>query len=252
MPEAESSPLHYNKEAEVRSSPPMIMATPPVPSSMVLQDAPSSAGTEISPLPGFGDSPQSSGYINLQQENDRLRAELEILRAECERLSRTSLPQRRSRSLSPGPLTTDESEPCLKHELNHHKHRRKLLRKPFLHRRYASVSQEEEEQQSLKRIHGDDIETATASNSTCEDDDDEMTSSEPSFCTTVWDRAGWLVGLLVLQSLSSFIISRNEKLLAKHIVIVQFLTMLVGAGGNAGNQSSVQGKNDGHSSLLHK
>ena len=37
------------------------------------------------------------------------------------------------------------------------------------------------------------------------------------------DRAAWLVGLLCLQSLSSFIISRNESLLQEHIVIVQFL-----------------------------
>ena len=61
-----------------------------------------------------------------------------------------------------------------------------------------------------------------------------------SFCAAVKDRAGWLVGLLVLQSMSSFIISRNEDLLQAHLVIVQFLTMLVGAGGNAGNQASVR------------
>jgi Mg/Co/Ni transporter MgtE len=39
--------------------------------------------------------------------------------------------------------------------------------------------------------------------------------------------------------LSSFILARNERLLQRHAVIVQFLTMLVGAGGNAGNQASV-------------
>jgi hypothetical protein len=62
---------------------------------------------------------------------------------------------------------------------------------------------------------------------------------EMSFCRSVVDRAGWLVGLLVFQSLSSFILARNESLLKHHTVIVQFLTMLVGAGGNAGNQASV-------------
>ena len=67
-------------------------------------------------------------------------------------------------------------------------------------------------------------------------------ASAPSFCARVQDRAGWLVGLLVLQSMSSFIISRNEALLQSHLVIVQFLTMLVGAGGNAGNQASVRGE----------
>lgn len=60
-----------------------------------------------------------------------------------------------------------------------------------------------------------------------------------SFLAAIQDRAAWLVGLLVLQSMSSFIISRNERLLQKHLVIVRFLTMLVGAGGNAGNQASV-------------
>ena len=60
----------------------------------------------------------------------------------------------------------------------------------------------------------------------------------------VADRAIWLVGLLLMQSLSSFILARNEKLLQEHLVIVRFLTMLVGAGGNAGNQASVRGETD--------
>jgi hypothetical protein len=67
------------------------------------------------------------------------------------------------------------------------------------------------------------------------DDDQE------DFVTNLWDRAGWLVGLLVLQSMSSFILARNEALLQEHTIIVRFLTMLVGAGGNAGNQASVRG-----------
>jgi Mg/Co/Ni transporter MgtE len=57
---------------------------------------------------------------------------------------------------------------------------------------------------------------------------------------TILDRAAWLVGLLVLQSLSGVIIQHSEGLLQRHIVIVRFLTMLVGAGGNAGNQASVR------------
>ena len=64
---------------------------------------------------------------------------------------------------------------------------------------------------------------------------------DESFYSILSDRAGWLVGLLVLQSMSSFILARNEALLEQHLVIVQFLTMLVGAGGNAGNQASVRG-----------
>jgi len=68
----------------------------------------------------------------------------------------------------------------------------------------------------------------------------DTSSEEPTFLNSIIDRAGWLVGLLVLQSMSSFIIARNEELLQEHVVIVQFLTMLVGAGGNAGNQASVR------------
>lgn len=46
----------------------------------------------------------------------------------------------------------------------------------------------------------------------------------------------WLLGLLVLQSSSSFVLDRYEGLLKEHIFVTLFLTMLVGAGGNAGNQ----------------
>mmetsp|Transcript_26068 Transcript_26068/g.36763 ORF Transcript_26068/g.36763 Transcript_26068/m.36763 type:complete len:449 (-) Transcript_26068:429-1775(-) len=61
-----------------------------------------------------------------------------------------------------------------------------------------------------------------------------------SFMDALRDRAYWLVGLLALQSCSGIILSRNEELLQTHPVIVYFLTMLVGAGGNAGNQASVR------------
>ncbi|KAL3941020.1 MAG: hypothetical protein SGBAC_004561 [Bacillariaceae sp.] len=69
---------------------------------------------------------------------------------------------------------------------------------------------------------------------------DPSAVDEHTFMQSVADRAGWLVGLLILQSMSSFIIARNETLLQQHGVLVQFLTMLVGAGGNAGNQASVR------------
>ncbi|KAL7514790.1 hypothetical protein ACHAXN_012111 [Cyclotella atomus] len=61
-----------------------------------------------------------------------------------------------------------------------------------------------------------------------------------TFWHDIKERAGWLIGLLFLQSCSSFIIQYNERFLQGHMVIVQFLTMLVGAGGNAGNQASVR------------
>jgi hypothetical protein len=81
-----------------------------------------------------------------------------------------------------------------------------------------------------------------------EDDDDDDNNDhhhrhavppQSSFFHAVQDRGAWLIGLLLLQSLSSFIIRRNEVLLQQHIIIVQFLTMLVGAGGNGGNQGTI-------------
>ena len=61
-----------------------------------------------------------------------------------------------------------------------------------------------------------------------------------TFVQSLFDRGGWLIGLLVFQSCSSFILSANEELLRNHPSIVYFLTMLVGAGGNAGNQAAVR------------
>ncbi|KAH0478048.1 MAG: hypothetical protein KVP17_003071 [Porospora cf. gigantea B] len=56
-----------------------------------------------------------------------------------------------------------------------------------------------------------------------------------------WPRLGWLVGLLLFQSVSSFILRRFEGMIQHHTAVVLFLTMLVGAGGNAGGQSVVLG-----------
>jgi Mg/Co/Ni transporter MgtE len=60
-----------------------------------------------------------------------------------------------------------------------------------------------------------------------------------SFAHQFRRRAGVLVALLAFQSCSSFILASFETLLQKHTVVVFFLTMLVGAGGNAGNQAAV-------------
>jgi hypothetical protein len=72
------------------------------------------------------------------------------------------------------------------------------------------------------------------SHSPLELDDNDVSQpnlEDGSFVKSIADRAGWLVGLLILQSCSSFILSNNQGLLQQHIVLVQFLTMLVGAGG---------------------
>ena len=63
---------------------------------------------------------------------------------------------------------------------------------------------------------------------------------QESFLSALYERASWLTFLLVFQSFSSFILVANEKLLSDHPDIIYFLTMLVGAGGNAGNQAAVR------------
>lgn len=72
------------------------------------------------------------------------------------------------------------------------------------------------------------------------DKDDLEALGDSSFTKQLLDRSVWLIGLLIFQSLSSFILRSNEELLQKHPIIVYFLTMLVGAGGNAGNQATVR------------
>ncbi|KAL1522100.1 hypothetical protein AB1Y20_021743 [Prymnesium parvum] len=59
------------------------------------------------------------------------------------------------------------------------------------------------------------------------------------FLARLRPRAGLLVGLMIFQSCSSFILASYEPLLRRHPVLVFFMTMLVGAGGNAGNQAAV-------------
>ena len=100
-------------------------------------------------------------------------------------------------------------------------------------------------------VGGDDSSFAIAGEEGA-DDDDEMWCDvldgdecplEPavSFGEALRDRAYWLVGLLIMQSLSGIILAKNEMLLTNHPVIIYYLTMMVGAGGNAGNQASVRG-----------
>lgn len=69
---------------------------------------------------------------------------------------------------------------------------------------------------------------------------DEGHNKEAPFVRNMIDRACWLIGLLIFQSGSSFILEYNEKILQTHPTIIYFLTMLVGAGGNAGNQATVR------------
>jgi len=54
-----------------------------------------------------------------------------------------------------------------------------------------------------------------------------------------WPRAGCLVGLLLVQSLSSLIMTGFDQLFVANPVLVFFLTMIVGTGGNVGGQTVV-------------
>ncbi len=66
--------------------------------------------------------------------------------------------------------------------------------------------------------------------------------SESYFETSNWhlifERSKWLISLLLLQSFSPYIMSKFDAMLSEHVIISLFLTMLIGTGGNAGNQSS--------------
>ena len=55
----------------------------------------------------------------------------------------------------------------------------------------------------------------------------------------LYSRIFLLCVLLILQSGSSFILQSFAELISRHILITMYLTMLVGAGGNAGNQAAV-------------
>jgi len=78
---------------------------------------------------------------------------------------------------------------------------------------------------------------------TSEIDDEEVSSLSgkhaPATMHLFGHRCVWLVGLLLTQSVSAVVLSQFAKLLLDHPNLVYFLTMLVGAGGNAGAQSAV-------------
>ena len=62
---------------------------------------------------------------------------------------------------------------------------------------------------------------------------------EMSILDILKQRLPWLAGLLMLQSVSASIMHGFDTLLEKHLVIAMFIPMIVGSGGNAGNQPGV-------------
>lgn len=57
------------------------------------------------------------------------------------------------------------------------------------------------------------------------------------FWTMIWQRSPWLISLLLLQSISGLIMNKYNTVLDDNLVLAFFLTMLIGTGGNAGNQT---------------
>lgn len=60
-----------------------------------------------------------------------------------------------------------------------------------------------------------------------------------SFWRLILQRGLWLCGLFLFQSFSSFILSSYQALIDQYTIISIFITMLIGTGGNAGNQSAM-------------
>lgn len=75
------------------------------------------------------------------------------------------------------------------------------------------------------------------------ENDGEEPTTHPSYFKTslkelVVRRSGVLTVLLLLQSVSSLVLTSYSSLIEQHVFLALFLTMLTGTGGNAGNQSS--------------
>ena len=84
--------------------------------------------------------------------------------------------------------------------------------------------------------------TATGGRKDSEEEDllYELSLVDATAFEEAFARGKWLLFLLVLQSCSSFVLSSNEKMIQENVIITLYLTMLVGAGGNAGNQSAIE------------
>ena len=92
---------------------------------------------------------------------------------------------------------------------------------------------------------GDDDAGTHASSSSASSDDvtgaeDAVGTAADTVVGEAWERGRWLLGLLVLQSSSSVVLQHYGDLVRDNLIITLFLTMLVGAGGNAGNQSAIR------------
>eukprot|EP01006_Ploeotia_vitrea_P002423 TRINITY_DN107492_c0_g1_i1.p1 TRINITY_DN107492_c0_g1~~TRINITY_DN107492_c0_g1_i1.p1 ORF type:complete len:489 (-),score=39.19 TRINITY_DN107492_c0_g1_i1:182-1648(-) len=72
------------------------------------------------------------------------------------------------------------------------------------------------------------------------DTDFDKRVKRSSFCQAVLSRTSVLVILLLLQSINSTVLAAYEAFLQHYTIVVMFLTVMVGAGGNAGSQSTIR------------
>lgn len=61
---------------------------------------------------------------------------------------------------------------------------------------------------------------------------------EAGFFEIIWKRSFWLLVLLVLESLSGFVLQNYSHTIGRLIALTFFLPILIGTGGNAGTQSA--------------
>ena len=92
--------------------------------------------------------------------------------------------------------------------------------------------------EQLASLSSDDRTTFVAHVRRRLDELDEIDKA-PKDESKILSRVCLLSVLLILQSGSSFILQAFSDLISRHILITMYLTMLVGAGGNAGNQAAV-------------
>eukprot|EP00928_Gymnodinium_smaydae_P036358 TRINITY_DN25431_c0_g1_i1.p1 TRINITY_DN25431_c0_g1~~TRINITY_DN25431_c0_g1_i1.p1 ORF type:complete len:333 (+),score=60.82 TRINITY_DN25431_c0_g1_i1:99-1001(+) len=60
-----------------------------------------------------------------------------------------------------------------------------------------------------------------------------------SLCSVLLERLPWLIGLLLIESVSAYSLSRFQSLIDRHMTLALFCPMIVGTAGNAGNQPGV-------------
>ena len=86
-------------------------------------------------------------------------------------------------------------------------------------------------QNAPPRIPGERRGSVGSASSLLSGSDLSISEEEAESLARFWPRACWLVGLLLVQSVSSFILKAFHDMIETHPSIVYFLTMLVGAGG---------------------